>query len=502
MKYCVKNLSNNKLSKNVEKIYKLKEALHDMRMLENTKDEFDIEEDEYKNVVEAFKRKDTKSYDFLVKSGKKYQEAMGHLVMKLIKTETFPDDFRKTVLHMIWKGKGEAAVLKNSRFVHMKTFLPRACEAVLVGRMKQRILDSSSIYQVGGQPGHSVDESIFVIKSLMANVQKSGKSFLFSLVDIVGFFDNEQILDVMDVLDKVGVSRKAAKCWFKLNQNTQIKVKTAAGMSSAAEAGDLVGQGTAGAGLVSQLNLDMGLQQYLAGSEEEMYYGGVRVEYTAFQDDVGKPSRGVREAQAHMTKLAYMFEDKGLEAHPDKTCYLVIKGNKKDVKKTEDELKMNPIVFGHFVMERKKEDKYLGQVLHEDGLAASVDATVASRAGKFKGAMFEIRSVIEEFSMQAMGGMMAAKTLLERALLPSLLSGCCNWTGIRKKTEEDIDDLILMYWRVMMKVPESTPKIGIIAESSSLRSKWRIWEAKIMPVKRIQNQELSCLARKIYEQQL
>ena len=101
--------------------------------------------------------------------------------MKLTKTETFPEDFRKTVLHMIWKGKGAAAVLKNSRFFHMKIFLPR------VARMKQRILDSSSIYQVGGQPGHSVDESIFVIKSLMANVQKSGKSFLFSLMDIVGF---------------------------------------------------------------------------------------------------------------------------------------------------------------------------------------------------------------------------------------------------------------------------------------------------------------------------
>ena len=59
------------------------------------------------------KRKNTKRYDFLVKSGKKYQEAVGHLVMKLTKTETFPEDFRKTVLHMIWKGKGAAAVLKT-----------------------------------------------------------------------------------------------------------------------------------------------------------------------------------------------------------------------------------------------------------------------------------------------------------------------------------------------------------------------------------------------------
>ena len=96
--------------------------------------------------------------------------------------------------------------------------LPRAAEAVVVGRMKERILEASSIYQVGGQPGHSTDESIFAIKSLIARAESSGKGFIFSLVDIVGFFDKEQILDVMDCLDKAGVSRKAAKCWFRLNE--------------------------------------------------------------------------------------------------------------------------------------------------------------------------------------------------------------------------------------------------------------------------------------------
>ena len=205
-------------------------------------------------------------------------------------------------------------------------------------------------------------------------------------------------------------------------RETQIRVNTAAGMKAAAKAGDLVGQGTAGAGLVSQLNLDMGLQQYFSGSDEEIYYGAdVRIEYTAYQDDVGKPSRGVREAQGHMNKLAYMCQDKGLEAHPDKTGYILIKGNNKDVGRMEKELELNPLKFGQFFMSRKVQDKHLGQILHQDGLAASVKTTVAERAGKFRGAVFEIRSVVEEFSMQIMGSMMAAKTLLERALLPSLL---------------------------------------------------------------------------------
>ena len=53
-----------------------------------------------------------------------------------------------------------------------------------------------------------------------------------------------------------------------------------------------------------------------------------------------------------MVKLGFMLEDKGLQAHPDKTCYIVCKGNKKDVARIEKELKMNPITFNKFTMQR------------------------------------------------------------------------------------------------------------------------------------------------------
>ena len=197
-----------------------------------------------------------------------------------------------------------------------------------------------------------------------------------------------------------------------------------------------------------------------------------------------------------------MLEDKGLQAHPDKTCYIVCKGDKKDVARIEKELEMNPITFNKFTMQRRVKEKYLGQILHEDGLSASTSATVKDRTGKFRGAVFEIRSVIEEFSMKSMGGMMAAKTLLERALLPSLLAGSCNWTGVKKQTEDDCDELIYLFWRVMFKVPDSTPKIGLIAETSTVRSKWRIWTQKLMFVRRLQQMNTSVLARQVYERQL
>ena len=105
------------------------------------------------------------SYDFLLKSGKNYQEVMFQFCKRMIEDEDFPISFRKTILYMIWKQKGPAEILKNNRFIHMKeSFLPRTCEALVVGKMKECILQSSSKFQVGGQPGHSSEEHIFSIK--------------------------------------------------------------------------------------------------------------------------------------------------------------------------------------------------------------------------------------------------------------------------------------------------------------------------------------------------
>ena len=78
-------------------------------------------------------------------------------------------------------------------------------------------------------------------------------------LDIMAFFDKENIYDVMQTLSDIGVNKKAARVWFKPNEGTERSVKTAAGMSDIAQVGDCIGQGTAGAALVSQVNLDQGL---------------------------------------------------------------------------------------------------------------------------------------------------------------------------------------------------------------------------------------------------
>ena len=182
----------------------------------------------------------------------------------------------------------------------------------------------------------------------------------------MAFFDKENILDVMETLESMDVDKKAARLWYKLNEKTEIEVKTAVGMTKSVEVGPLVGQGSTGAAVASQAMIDRGLRQYFEGSSDEMYYGQVRFEAAAYQDDILKPSQNLDSAQVGMTKLAIMLEERGLQAHEDKTGFILL-GTKKFKEEAEKEMKLKPLRFGNFVAKRKKSDKYLGQILHEEG---------------------------------------------------------------------------------------------------------------------------------------
>ena len=89
-----------------------------------------------------------------------------------------------------------------------------------------------------------------------------------------------------------------------------------------------------------------------------------------------------------------------------------------------------------------------------------MEVTIRDREGKVKGAMSEVKSIVEDFRMQAIGGMMAAWELWEKAMVPSLLSGAGTWTGITSTEIESLDKMQDFFWRVMLRVPESCPSLA------------------------------------------
>ena len=99
--------------------------------------------------------------------------------------------------------------------------------------------------------------------------------------------------------------------------------------------------------------------------------------------------------------------------------------------------------------------------------------------------------------MEALAGAMAAWELWEHALVPSLLAGAGTWLGEIQDTVDICDSIQNFFWRLIMDVPESCPKVALRSEPNVTGMKWRIWEAKHILLKQIQQLEDTALAKRV-----
>ena len=113
---------------------------------------------------------------------------------------------------MIWKRNGPVDTLKNNRFLHMKNVLARTVDSMIVNQMKQPLISNLSMYQIGGLPGHSIHEHILTIKTVLARLEECGKGLIFFVMDIVSFFDKEDIYDCLETMEVLKINRKQFVC--------------------------------------------------------------------------------------------------------------------------------------------------------------------------------------------------------------------------------------------------------------------------------------------------
>ena len=123
-------------------------------------------------IIKKFRRSGKQNYNFLTRAGLKFQNTVFNLIQRMFAEEIFPTVFQNTTLHMIPKGRTRRKeVLAENRFIHCKEWWPRAAEGLVVeDGIKGPLLAGSSIYQIGGQPGHRSKEHMFAFKSYIWSV--------------------------------------------------------------------------------------------------------------------------------------------------------------------------------------------------------------------------------------------------------------------------------------------------------------------------------------------
>jgi hypothetical protein len=510
LNYCIETLANNKPEESVkEHIENKKKFLKVFLKLKGgnfgtSKETFDL-------IVDKFKRSRKRLYDFLTKAGSDFKDIVFKLCQRMFQEEIFPSDFQKTTLHMIFKNgcSGRKEILSDNRFIHSKLFFARTTEALVVeDGLKWPLLKGSSKYQIGGQPGHRSEELIFVVKSMIAKYRMCKKQLVVKLFDISKFFDKEMIEDAIITCLKRGCDQKAVRLWYKLNESTQIRVRTGAGMSQYAKVGPVLGQGTLAGALISQAVLDDGVIAEFSpgglgepGEPGQPMYGTVPMAPVIFQDDLQNSSENIIQARFACVKVDKVVKKLGLQLNREKSVCLII-GSKKQKQEASAELLINPLMCGQVEIKEKQVAKWLGQQVSSAGLADSVEQTVLARQGKIRGACLEVANIVNDWRSQVAGGMETALVLWELCCVPSLLHGAGTWVEISPGTEKRLNSIHQDFLRSIYQVGPGAPLASLCWDTMTLDMGLRVWLEKVMMIVHIRSLEEDALARTFHKEQV
>ena len=291
----------------------------------------ELKEEDFLARLKKISKKQGEKYKFILKAGKGFQNCIFDLFKQVWETEQKPLQWRNTIVIQLFKGKGSINNFSNQRYIHTKEYIPKLFEGIVVDKSKDKMVSKCSKFQIGGIPQHRSQENLFTLKSVIGLYARLNLPLFLQIFDITKYFDKEILKDAMDTLYRCGIQGKLYRLWYTLYRDSQIKVKTAAGMTGIKGTGENVTQGSIGGAILSSANLDKTLSVYFGGSNCEVSYGDVRLRPITFQDDTSRLAATLEDAQKGNIIMESAMKRKQLKLNIKK-CSLIVFEKKKRIK--------------------------------------------------------------------------------------------------------------------------------------------------------------------------
>ena len=147
--------------------------------------------------------------------------------------------------------------------------------------------------------------------------------------------------------------------------------------------------------------------------------------------------------------------------------------------------------------EYEKGNKYLGDWLSQNGLADSVDTTVAKRKPLVCKSIYEIRAIIDDCRSHTIGGLSAGFDFWEMAVIPMLLNNAETWQDMSAKTIGTLEKLQLKFLRCLLGVGTGCPIPLLYSETGMMLMEYRILQRKLLFIRHVANSGEKSLAREV-----
>ena len=388
-------------------------------------------------VFEIIDKKKDCYIDFL-RSGPAFKMVIFGLIQKIYLTGEVPSEFKRTNLMKLYK-KGDRKLLSNYRFLHLKHWLPKITEKVVMKRIKKKMSTAVPHEQLGGVKGASCEEHLVELTTVMNIQTRRKRATATTFMDVVKCFDRVSLDEVCYQAGQAGVVGKPLRVLKEINSDTKMTiVGDESGESFTAR--DTVGQGLVSACEGSGLAMGVSLHRAMQAKTNHIMINTTRVEASAFVDDAAQAdesSDGVRSTGKCLTDT---LDELGLEAHPTKSVRVTC-GPAAQKRKLMEELKKNPQEIQGTVIKDVEEERYLGLIFTNKNPRKNITRNIEDKRAKVLVKVKVIKKLLKHPVMQRLGWMRAAVGLIQSIVVQTILYGTVAFINMTAQQVKDLEKL-------------------------------------------------------------
>ena len=416
----------------------------------------------------------------------------------------------------LYKGKGDKLDLNNDRGIFLVTVF-RSILMKMIYNDKYDIVDQNmSDSNVGARKRKNIRNHIFIINGIINDVLNSkGKAIDIQILDYKQCFDAMWLEETLNDMFEAGINDDNLAILYEANKSVEVAVKTPHGLTKREAFKKIILQGDVFGPLECSVSVDTYGKEAL---EEDIhvytYKGGVKVPPLAMVDDLiivtecgykSTMANSFINTKSAMKKLQFgtakchkmhVGKNKVEEICPD----LFVEGWKMS---EVEEIKTGKVVIeeaydGFCKMEEVSEDKYLGDILSEDGKNLK---NIIARRNRGTGSVNQILSILDEICFGKYF-FEVARILRNSLLISSLLSNSEAWYNLTTEDLNKLEQVDESLLRGFLECPVSTPKEMLYLEMNCIPIRFMIMSRRLNFLHYILNEDEDSLIFKFFLAQL
>ena len=256
-----------------------------------------------------------------------------------------PDEWGRSVLVSLYKGKGDTKECGNYRGIKLMSHTLKLWERVIEARIRKEVTIAEQ--QFGFRPGRSTIDAIFCLRLLLEKWTEGKKAVHCAFIDLKKVYDRVPSEELWECLRLAGTSEFYVRIIKDMYDGVTTTVRSAAGLTEEFKVGVGLHQGSALSPFLFFIIMDKLMEGIRKDTPWDML----------FADDIVLSRQSHKELEDGLKIWRNALERRGLKASWSKTEYLKA-GDMDD----GEEIKLQ----GEIV-KRAKNFKYLGSTVSSNG---------------------------------------------------------------------------------------------------------------------------------------